>query len=268
MTLPPFGSADFLDHGGYEQARKAAELRLCLDKSQEGEARELSRHPARKAGRCGVLKQYRNRHDGRLRKLVWKPDRTRGCPDCGPWLRREKLRRYQDKLDGWPLYLVTVATDRWPTLQRRLNRHNAQHLRVPLPDDQCAVLTTLAIGEAVTDLAAILAGLLDAQPLDKRRVTSSDAWKLSSAPGNHDQDQEPDWLPEGLVTVTPAKAVALAQELGVYVGHVTVTGPGEAHLLRFPDDPQVWRRWKRWAGLVQDPPRRRRKRPDPKAAAA
>jgi hypothetical protein len=239
------------------------DLRPRPDSSTDGEAGELSGHPARKAGRCGVLIQYRHARDGHLRKLVWKPCRTRSCPDCGPWLRRDKLARYAERLDGWPLYLVVVAEDRWPTLQRRLNRRGAQHLRVPAAGATCAVVATIPVGEPVSDVAVVLEKLLDAQPLDKRRVTSSDAWKLSgaAAAGGDDQEQEPEWIPEGLVTAGLDRALELADELGVYLDPVNTPGPGEAHLLRFPaDDPTVWRRWKRWAGLVQDLPQRRGKR--------
>jgi hypothetical protein len=255
---PPAGTA-----WARYQAEATRHLRPCPPSSMGGEARELSGQQQARSGRgCGIILQYRHR-DSRQRKLVWKPCRTRSCPDCGPWLRREKLRRYQDKLDGWPLWLVTVDDDRWPTLARRLRRHGAQHLRIPAAAGCSVVVTTIAVGEPVTDLAATLAELLDAQPLDARRVTSSDAWKLSGqATRDDDQDQdqaEPEWVPEGLVTVTMDRAVELARELGVYLGPVTVT-VGEAHLLGFPDDREVWQRWKRWAGLVQDLPQPRRRR--------
>jgi hypothetical protein len=246
-------------------AEVARDQGTCPDSSPEGGRGELSGQMARN-GECGVPIQYHHRDDRRRVKWIRKPCRVRSCPDCGPWMRRERVRRLTAHLDGWPVWLATVAEDRWPTLRRRLARAEAGHLRIPQPDGQCAVLASVPLAGAVqvAELAQVLAELLERQPLDDRRARAGGPWKLPGQAGaDDDQDQDdagPEWVPDGFLTAPPARLVELAQELGVDRGPLVMRGPGEGRMLQFPEDPAVWRRWKRWAGLVQDLPQRRRRR--------
>jgi hypothetical protein len=249
-------------------ADRARDQGACPLTSPVPEGGELSGHPARNGG-CGVPIQYHHCDNRRRVKWVRKPCRTRSCSDCGPWMLAEKLRRLTELLDGWPAFLAIIPEDRWPTMRRRLARAEAGTFRVPQPDGMCAVLTTEPISEPVTDLASTLQELLEAQPLDDRRARVGGPWKLAGADDDdQDQDQDgPEWIPDGFLTARPARLVELAQELGVYVGPMVMRRPGEAHLLQFPEDQEVWRRWKRWAGLVRDLPQRKRRRRLKMAAA-
>jgi hypothetical protein len=249
------------------QAETACHLRTCPDSSRIPEGIELSRHPARKEGSgCGYQMARRNRRNPALRQLWRKPCRIWSCPDCGPWFRREKVRRYLEKLDGFPLWLAVIARDRWPTLARRLKRHGAEHLRIPAPGDMVVVIATTDIGEPVTDLAAALAEAINAKPADGSRITSSDAWKLSGAGSDDDADDDPEWIWEAPYSLPIEQAVEVGKEWGYYDGPVQTGGYSVAHQFRFPeDDPLAWRRFRRRIGLSYDPPKRRRR---PKVEAA
>jgi hypothetical protein len=258
--LPPAWPAAGTALARYE-AETACHLRRCPDSSLVPEGRELSRHPARKEGMgCGFQMARRNRRNPTLHQLWRKPCRVWSCPDCGPWMRAEKVRRYLEKLDGLPLHIVTITRDRWATLARRLKRHSADHLRIPASDDQVVIITTMVVGEPVDDLAATLAAAIDAKPADGSRITSSDAWKLSGAGSDDDADDDPEWIWEAPFSLPIDQAVEIGKELGCYDGPVRTSGHSEAHQFRFPaDDPLAWRRFRRRIGLTYDLSKRRRR---------
>jgi hypothetical protein len=209
--------------------------------------------------------------------VLWVPDRTMGCPHCGPWVREQKARGYLAKIGTTPLYKRVVARSAWASLSRRLRRASLDYLQVPADDDQRVVLATGGPGELVADNEAEVLAAIAAYPAKcGMNISASTDWQPASNGDDDDQalPGDDDVQVEGydfrfLVAAGLEHARHVARDLGLYVGEAPGRG-GAAFLLRKPDDPLAWGRWRRWAQVeaVEELQRRREEAPSRREAAA
>jgi hypothetical protein len=205
---------------------------------------------------CGTTWAGPSRTDPTLWMVHWAPDRTMGCEHCGPWVRQQKAAAYLAKIGTTPLYKRVVDAAGWATAARRLRRGEVDYLQVPTPDGHRAVLASSGPGELVADNQAEVEALIAAYPAGcGMNISASRTWQPTAVRVGQDQDQVDGFDFRYIVRAGLEHAKQVASELGLYVADVPGRG-GDAFLLRQPDDPLTWRRFKRWAGL-EEPGRRR-----------
>jgi hypothetical protein len=193
-----------------------------------------------------------------------------GCPDCGPWVRQQKADGYLAKIGATPLYKRIVAGDGWDTTVKRLRRGEVDYLQVPTPDGRRVVLASNGPGELVADNRAEVEAAIAAYPAKGgRNISASKAWQPTSAVTRVEDDDPQGYDFKYLVGVGLEHARQVARDLGLYVGEAGGRG-GAAFLLRRPDDPVVWGRFRRWAGVesLEELGRRRAERQARREAAA
>lgn len=209
---------------------------------------------------CGRVALLRSRRDPGSIVAARLFCKRRVCPSCGPRRRRLLADHYATAIGEVPVVRRVVDRDAWPAMARRLHRLQADYLRVPAADGYL-VFASAGEGEPVTDLAAALGDAFEQMPLadargrpDRARVSSSRAWSVATkATGSGDGQGGYELL--GQAKVPLAMVVKAAQDLGMYVGQVAdrelAAEWAEAHVLRYPADPRVWRWFTRRVGLHQ-----------------
>jgi hypothetical protein len=246
MRPAPGTAADLIDSGQYRVDDLRERLQRASFSRGQSQPLEKSAHQA-----CGTVQLYRL-EDGRL--LARRVDcRTKACRKCGPRLRGEYATGYAAVLaDGGPVHRLQVADADWRKLQARLQRRDAQALRIPAPSGRVVVYTTAELGDLVADVGEALADDFAAMPSDRRNVSASKAWRQAYHAWRDQQTQAAkapaEWL--GVLRRTLEQVAIIAEDLGMLAGEA---GDG-ALFLRDPPDPVTWQQFCGRAGLYH--PRR------------
>jgi hypothetical protein len=130
----------------------------------------------------GIGVWQRHTQDRELGRDAQTRCKKRPCPACGPLDRDHKVEKMAENAAAYPLHGKLFGPEEEPELKaiiRKLNRKGANYYRIPTPDEMTCLVTTY-VGEAVDieDLEA----LVELQPLDGRRLSSSRPWKFTDPP--------------------------------------------------------------------------------------
>ena len=224
--------------------------------------------PIEKDDICGTTVLLRL-EDGRL-KAQRVDDRRKACPRCGPRLRAEWARLWAAVMEGETVHRLVVDDQEVAKLRRRKVMRGHELGVIPAPDGERVVYTTAEVGSVCEDVPSALTSDFAAMPNDSRHKGLSEGWRYvawwieatAEPKVRGDAPKVVEFI--GIIRGGLEHARRLAREFGVY--EEEAGRDGSAFIMRQPDDPLTWKRFKRWAGL-DEPTGRRRRRLKVKAAA-
>ena len=147
--------------------------------------------------------------------------------------RAEAAAVWLRKQDGGLLQSLVVEPSRWPTVHKRLQRADAEYIKVPTPTGVVVLLwcrTVLRDAEALggaEDFEARLetAWWANRSMEDSVRVDSSTGWRLAK------QDVETDWQHLGVLNARQADAVG--RQFGLDDGKSGVSEPLDEQAMKW-----------------------------------
>jgi hypothetical protein len=191
---------------------------------------------------CGVVLLYR-RPDGRL-VASRKPCDTKGCPGCGPRLRRQWTEQWAHAMGGERVHRLVVGDVELAKLRRRKVMDGQQVGVIPGPDGQRVVYTTAPVGSVCEDVPLALTRDFTAMPSDTRRRSLSAGWAQVIADLQvEDAATREAWECLGRIARSIEHVALVATELGLLVGR-----GADVVIVAEPPDPATWGRF---AGLIR-----------------
>lgn len=161
----------------------------------------------------GIGALLRDGENGRMGRDVQLACQRRSCPTCGPRGRERRSLGIVAAFAGGPLHAVLMedSEEEWEAFHKKyIDRGGANYFRIPTPECKLVVLTTADTGELISSgIQAFVAAVIDVQPCDGRRMTSSREWQgVGAKPSTK-------WKREGLSTKPQAKRVLVYEEEGL-----------------------------------------------------